>query len=394
MPSMPDRTVLPEDLYRRAVTLGRGAAGISGPNPPVGCVIVREGSVIGEGATAAAGGPHAEIAALAAAGEAAHGATAIVTLEPCAHDGRTGPCTRALIEAGVREVHVILHDPDPVAAGGIAQLRAAGVVVVEVGRELPGIARDVLHDLRGFFSRVGKGRPHVVLKLAQTPDGGTIPGSGGYLTGMDARTRVHALRADVDAVLVGSGTVRSDDPLLTVRHVPAPRQPRPVVIATTADLPRDARILSRGALVITGGRTPSASCEALAQAGATVVRVPEVTTDGRVLIDLPAALAALLDHRILTVLAEPGRRLADALLAADVVDAIELHIAGPVPGESIVPALARLGPVVEAWRMGSSAVQAEEMGPDVVLRASRTLLTDTSVLSSPMDPSASTVEAA
>ena len=373
-------TLLAEDVYLRAITVGRGAAGLSGPNPPVGCVIVRDGRIVGEGATAAVGGPHAEIVALGAAGDRASGAVAVVTLEPCAHRGRTGPCTDALIASGVTEVHLLLRDPDPMAAGGVDRLRAAGLQVVEVGPRFPALAEMVAHDLRGFIARVRLGRPHVTLKLAQAVDGRTDPAPSRYLTGPAARRRVHELRSSVDAVLVGSGTVRADDPQLDVRHVgsedgarPEDGRPRPVILATTAEVDPGARVVSRGALVLVGDDAPDGRCTALVDAGATVVRVAHAPA--RAGLDLGAALGALLDHRILTVLAEPGPTLADALLAGGLVDDVELHIAGVVTPDTVVPALARLAPMIDAWRSaagdvdrGGAEVSSEELDGDVILR--------------------------
>ncbi len=374
MPSKTSPSLLAEDIYLRAAALGRTAAGVSGPNPPVGCVVVKDGAIVGEGATGAVGGPHAEVVALEAAGPSARDAVAVVTLEPCSHQGRTGPCTEALLAAGIREVHVVSHDPDPRAAGGTARLRDAGVVVVEVAAHLPAVADVVAHDLRGFFTRVRAHRPHVTLKLAQSIDGHTTPGPSGYLTGIAARTRVHELRADVDAVLVGSTTVRVDDPRLDVRHIVAARSPRPVVIATRADIDPAARIVSRAAIVLVGPEAPAPACDALTAAGASIVRVARAA-DGSEGIDLQAALAALLEQRILTVLAEPGPRLAEALLAADLIDEVELHIAGAstsgatVEPGTVVAAIGSLVPLVEAWRSGSDAIIVEELDGDVVLRA-------------------------
>lgn len=307
-----------------ALALGRGVAGTTAPNPPVGCVLLRDGAVVGEGATAPAGGPHAEVRALAAAGTRARGAMAVVTLEPCAHIGRTGPCTDALLAAGVMHVVHLVTDPNPAAAGGAAVLRRAGVVVTDAAALHPDLAAAATHDLRGFLTLVAHGRPHVTLKLAQDPAGTTVPPAGGYLTGLGARRHVHALRAGVDAVLVGGATVRTDDPLLDVRHVPGVRQPRPVVLTAGGDLPASARILARRPLVVVGSAAPARRIDALAAAGAEVLHV-DGDADG---LDVAAALAALPDRGILTVLAEPGPHLAGALLAADLVDAAELHVAG------------------------------------------------------------------
>ena len=374
MPSRPETRLLAEELYLRAAALGRTAAGRSGPNPPVGCLIVRDGTVVGEGATDVAGGPHAEVVALETAGNDARGSVAVVTLEPCAHQGRTGPCTSALIDAGVREVHVVLRDPDAQAAGGAELLRGAGIEVVDVAAHLPAVADVVTHDLRGFLTRVRSGRPHVTLKLAQLPDGRTDPGPAGYLTGFDARTRVHRMRADVDAVLVGSTTVRTDDPQLDVRHVEADRSPRPVIVASRAAIDPHARAVADGAVVLVGPGAPTAACDALRAEGATIIAVASAA-DERGGIDLKAGLEALLDHRILTVLAEPGPRLAEALMGAGLVDEVELHLAGAATADvmrapgAVVPATASLDALIEAWRGGSAVVTVEMLGADLVLRA-------------------------
>lgn len=355
--------LLPGPLYGRALEVGRRAAGVSGPNPPVGCLIVRDGAVVAEGATEAVGGRHAEVVALDAAGDTARGAVAIVTLEPCAHHGRTPPCTDALVAAGVAEVHVLLRDPDPVAAGGHDALTRAGVVTVDVGSVRPDLAAMAAHDLRGFLARVRHGRPHVTLKLAQTPDGGTVPGADRYLTREDARRRVHELRAASDAVLVGGATVRSDDPLLDVRHVPCERQPRPVILTTTGDVPVASRAVRDGAVVVHGPEVGAASRDGLATAGARLVAVP-LDPEGRGL-DLPSALAALLEEQVLTVLAEPGLRLAGALLEADLVDTVELHVAGGASVRDVRPAL----PALAHLATGSDVERTVTSDGDLVLRA-------------------------
>jgi diaminohydroxyphosphoribosylaminopyrimidine deaminase/5-amino-6-(5-phosphoribosylamino)uracil reductase len=178
---------------------------------------------------------------------------------------------------------------------------------------------------------------------------------------------VHRLRSDVDAVLVGSTTVRADDPLLDVRHVAAVRSPRPVVLATTADIDPGARVLGRGALVLVGPDASIERCARLERAGATVVAVPEQRF-GRAGLDLGAALAALLDHRILTVLAEPGPVLAEALLDEGLVDEVELHVAGATAAGDVVPAVARLAPVIDAWRRRDERVDVVGSAGDTVLR--------------------------
>jgi diaminohydroxyphosphoribosylaminopyrimidine deaminase / 5-amino-6-(5-phosphoribosylamino)uracil reductase len=363
-----DGVLLPVDVYRRALTVGRRAAGVSGPNPPVGCVLVREGLVIAEGATRPVGQEHAEVVALDAAGDAAHGATAVVTLEPCAHHGRTPPCVDALIAAGVREVHVLLRDPDPAAGGGIARLLAAGIAVVDVAAQLPELAAAAAHDLRGFLVRVRSGRPHVTLKIAQDVDGGTVPPAGGYLTGEDARRRVHLLRAESDAVLVGGGTVRADDPQLDVRIVASDRSPRAVVISATADVSPDARVARSGSIVLVGPRADDTRCAALRAADVTVERVGTSRDERGV--DLGDALRRLLDHRVLTVLAEPGPVLASALLAEGLVDVVELHVARGAKVASVRPCLDALAGMLDA----DAAEREVTADGDLILRADATRL--------------------
>lgn len=325
----------------RAVALAQRAVATTSPNPAVGCVLVRDHGIVGEGTTAPVGGPHAEVVALRAAGERARGATAYVTLEPCAHHGRTPPCTDALLAAGVARVVFLHPDPDPVAAGGAQRLRAAGVTV-----DGPPAADDpyraaVAAQLEGFCRVVERGRPALTLKLAQTLDGRLrARPPARWVTGPAARAAVHRWRATVDAVLVGSGTVLADDPALDVRAVAAVHQPRPVVLDARLRTPPTARVVARGALLVTtphDGDGPSRA--ALEAAGATLVDVPAGTTGG---VDLEAALAALVGYGVTSVLAEPGHTLATALVAAGLVDRLVLHVAaggahfrpavGPPPG--------------------------------------------------------------
>ncbi|TMV78731.1 bifunctional diaminohydroxyphosphoribosylaminopyrimidine deaminase/5-amino-6-(5-phosphoribosylamino)uracil reductase RibD, partial [Thioclava sp. BHET1] len=235
-------------FMRLALGLGARGLGQCWPNPAVGCVIVRDGRIVGRGWTQPGGRPHAEVRALMQAGEAARGATAYVTLEPCAHHGKTPPCSEALIAAGVARVVTALEDPDPrVAGGGHAKLRAAGIAVVE-GVEAEAAAR----DHRGFLNRVVTGRPMLTLKLATSFDGriATASGESRWITGPEARHFVHALRHNHDAVLVGGGTARADDPALTVRGFGDVRQPVRVVAARRLDLPLD------GQLARTAGAVP------------------------------------------------------------------------------------------------------------------------------------------
>jgi len=255
------------------------------------------------------------------------------------------------VEAGIAEVHVLHPDPDPVAAGGLQRLRALGVRVVEVGGMLPHLGREAAHDLRGFLTRVRADRPHVTLKIAQTPDGRTVPPRGGYLTGPAARAHVHVLRADSDAVLVGSGTIRRDDPQLDVRHVTPERAPRPVIVTTRGDVPLAARAIHRGSIVVVGPGTAASVRQALGAAGATVLTVGLDAGAVPIGIDIRAALTALLTERVLTVLAEPGPRLARTLLEGGLVDVVELHVAGGgIASTTIRPALGPLAAIASRAR--------------------------------------------
>lgn len=316
-----DRAVL-----ARAIALAEPARGRARPNPAVGCVLVRDGVVVGQGATQPPPGPHAEVVALAAAGSRARGATAAVTLEPCAHQGRTPPCTDALLAAGVTRVVVAVADPHPHAGGGRAHLAAAGVEVVgplDGGDLLAGAVR---RQLEGFLTRTVHARPHVTLKLAQTVDGAlTAPDGRRWITGPAARRGVHRWRAAVDAVLVGVGTVLADDPRLDVRGRSHPvHQPRPVVLDTQLRTSPGAQVLARGALVVAGEAASERRARALTAAGAEVVRVAAGSHGG---LDLSAALSAVAADGRRSVLAEPGPTLARALIAADLVDRVVLHVA-------------------------------------------------------------------
>ncbi|MET9326963.1 bifunctional diaminohydroxyphosphoribosylaminopyrimidine deaminase/5-amino-6-(5-phosphoribosylamino)uracil reductase RibD [Tsukamurella sp. NPDC003166] len=247
-----------------AVEESTAARGISSPNPPVGAVILAaDGTVVGRGRTAPAGGPHAEVVALAEAGDAARGGTAVVTLEPCDHTGRTGPCTQALIRAGITRVAYAAADPNPVAAGGAHTLRAAGIEVQHL---------DVAPwPLTEWLFRQRHGRPMVTVKLAATVDGriAAPDGTSQWITGPAARERAHAERAQLDAIIVGTGTVLADDPALTARRpdgAPYPHQPTRIVLGER-DLPAAARVLTGpGAVRHVRSRDPRAALEAAGDA--------------------------------------------------------------------------------------------------------------------------------
>ncbi len=353
------------DHMRRALELGRRGMGHSWPNPAVGCVIVQGDLVVGEGWTQPGGRPHAETEALAQAGAAARGATAYVTLEPCAHHGKTPPCTDALIAAGIARVVAPFADTDPRVSGqGFDRLRAAGIEVVT------GVCADAAaEDHAGFFCRLATGRPLLTLKLATSLDGriATASGDSQWITGPETRAHVHHLRATHDAVMVGAGTVRADDPLLTVRGVDVPRQPVRIVLSRRLDLPRDgnlARTLDLAPLWLChADDAPDDVRDAWAALGAKLIRVPLF---GRQ-VDIPALMQALGDEGLTRVFCEGGGELAASLLSADVVDRLELHMGGVVIGAEGRPALGALGldrlsdaprfVLKSVWQSGDDVVQ-------------------------------------
>ena len=305
---------------RAALALARRGLGNVWPNPAVGCVIVKNGRVVGRGWTQPGGRPHAETEALAMAGEAAAGAMVYVTLEPCAHHGKTPPCAESLIAAGVARVVVAVRDPDERVAGrGIEKLKRAGIAVTEGVLEA-----DAAELNAGFLQRVGTGRPLVTLKLASTLDGriATHTGESRWITGEAARAAAHALRAEADAIMIGSGTALHDDPDLTCR-LPglAERSPVRVVVDGRLRLPLTSRLVATAndvpTWVLTLDGCDHARREAFEEAGIDVVEIAP-GADGSV--DLDLALGALADSGVTRVLVEGGAHLAAALLRAGLVD--------------------------------------------------------------------------
>ncbi|MFT5221885.1 MAG: diaminohydroxyphosphoribosylaminopyrimidine deaminase [Glaciecola sp.] len=321
------------EAMARALALASSATAVARPNPGVGCVILKDGRVVGEGSTQRVGGPHAEVMALRSAGAAARGATAVMTLEPCNHTGRTGPCSVALLDAGVRRVVHALADPGAAAAGGAASLRAAGVQVI--GGLFAPWASEV-H--RAFLVSATRERPHLTLKVAMTADGAMARRDGAWVTGPMARARVHALRDLADGVLVGVGTVLADDPQLDVRALPPiGTQPVPIIVDSRLRTPPNARAVARGALVLTTNDASTDRASTLAAQGATILRVAS-GVDGRV--DLNAAQVALYRHGLRQIFAEPGPELGRALLAAGWVDDVVLHVAPDVADDDRLPTVA------------------------------------------------------
>jgi len=364
--------MLPLDRTRllEALALAETSFGLTEPNPRVGCLIGHaDGRVLGRGATQQAGGPHAEVMALrdaAAAGHATHGAMAWVTLEPCAHHGRTPPCCDALIEAGIARAVVAVGDPFPQVAGaGIDRLRAAGVEVVMADDDIASRAREINV---GFFSRIQRGRPWVRLKAAASLDGRTAleDGTSQWITGEAARADGHAWRRRASAVLTGIGTVLADDPRLDVRAVPTVLQPLRVVVDSQLRTPPDARLLAppgRGVFII-AAHDDAARRAALQDRGAEVWLHPG--PGGHV--DLPGLLAALAGRGVNELHVEAGPRLNAALLRAGLVDELLVYLApkliGPGRGMAALPPLAALADA-PAFRF----IDSQPIGTDLRLRA-------------------------
>ncbi|MEE6261818.1 bifunctional diaminohydroxyphosphoribosylaminopyrimidine deaminase/5-amino-6-(5-phosphoribosylamino)uracil reductase RibD [Plantactinospora sonchi] len=344
-------SVSTDEAMRRAIVLAARGLGTTSPNPLVGCVLLdSRGEIVGEGFHAYAGGPHAEIVALAQAGERARGGTAVVTLEPCNHTGRTGPCTQALIRAGVRRVVVGVTDPNPVAAGGVETLRAAGIDVELGVRSVEAEAGNL-----AWLTAVRRGRPYLIWKYAATLDGriAAADGTSMWITSEAARIDVHALRGTVDAVIVGVGTVLADDPRLTVRNLRdgslAIRQPLRVVVDSEGRTPADARVRD-------------------AAAPTWVATVDEVGAgpDGKV--DLPALLAVLYQRGVRAALLEGGPILAGAFLAAGLVDKVVGYLAPKLLGAGPA-ALADAGPRTISEVIDLEFTDITPVGPDLRVTA-------------------------
>jgi diaminohydroxyphosphoribosylaminopyrimidine deaminase / 5-amino-6-(5-phosphoribosylamino)uracil reductase len=318
-----------------ALRLGRRALGTTAENPPVGCVVVRDGKVLGVGWTQPGGRPHAETEALKMAGEQARGATAYVTLEPCAHHGRSGPCANALVNASVARVVTAIEDPDPRVSGqGHAILRAAGVAVeVGLGAEKAG------HDMAGFLTRIAKKRPYVTIKIGVSADGKIAAGPDQRtpITGPEAKARVHLMRAQSDAILVGLSTVLIDDPELTCR-LPGmePRSPIRIVADTRLSIPSKAKLVKSAEQVPVwilstrkGGVSP----------GITVIDCRQ-TPNGWV--DFADALEQLAIRGINRLLVEGGSHISQSLLEADLVDEVHLFQNPVVIGPQGIDAIAEM----------------------------------------------------
>jgi diaminohydroxyphosphoribosylaminopyrimidine deaminase/5-amino-6-(5-phosphoribosylamino)uracil reductase len=354
----------------QALTLAERGRGSTRPNPMVGAVVIADGELVGEGFHERAGEPHAEVHALRAAGVAAQGATVYVTLEPCCFRGRTGPCTEALIEAGVARVVVGSQDPNPRVAGdGITRLREAGIDVTS------GVLEDACWELNVVFNHwVTTNRPLVVLKLATTLDGRIAAASGEsqWITGALARAEVHAMRAHLDAVMVGSGTALADDPRLTARGVELPGgQPTRILVDGRLRVPPSAKLFtSEGSVIVATTQNSGAELGALQDSGADVLTLP---ADGAH-VDLGALLDALGAREpdpITGLLVEGGGGLSTALIEADLVDRLHLFVAPTFMGGDGLAAVGSLGVTHPDEAPRFDVVQLNTLGDDLEIVLTR-----------------------
>lgn len=308
-------------MMARALQLAERGLWTTSPNPRVGCVLVREGEIVGKGWHERAGEPHAEVHALRAAGELARGATAYVTLEPCSHHGRTPPCAEALIGAGVSRVVAAMRDPNPLVAGnGLAMLQAAGIETA------CGLLENEARELNiGFVARMTRGRPWLRLKAAASLDGKTAlnNGTSQWITGLEARRDGHRWRARACAILTGIGTVRDDDPQLSVREVDTPRQPLRVVVDSKLEIPLTAKILRGGPVLVAAAVDDEKRANSLRATGAEVVVLPN--PHGKV--ELSGLLEELGRRGINEVHVEAGFKLNGSLLREGLVDELLLYLA-------------------------------------------------------------------
>ncbi|CAB3865198.1 bifunctional diaminohydroxyphosphoribosylaminopyrimidine deaminase/5-amino-6-(5-phosphoribosylamino)uracil reductase RibD [Achromobacter deleyi] len=351
---------------RRALALAQTVMYTTAPNPRVGCVILRDGRVLGEGATQPPGGPHAEVGALRdaqARGESVAGATVYVTLEPCSHFGRTPPCVDALLAARPARVVVALGDPNPLVNGrGLARLREAGIAVTT------GVCRDeALAINAGFISRMSRGLPWTWLKMATSLDGRSALHNGvsQWITGPEARADGHHWRARSCVVLTGIGTVLKDDPQLTVRSVATPRQPRRAVVDGRFELPEDARLIDGGEVIVFTARADAAKAARLAARNVRVVELPGQEPDR---VDLPAMMRWFAAEQFNEVHVEAGAGLSGALVAAGCIDELLVYLAPMLLGDAA--GLVKL-PLLERLEAAPryEFIDAERVGADLRVRA-------------------------
>jgi diaminohydroxyphosphoribosylaminopyrimidine deaminase/5-amino-6-(5-phosphoribosylamino)uracil reductase len=353
-------------FMRAALTLAGRGLGTVWPNPAVGCVLVKDGEVVGRGWTQPGGRPHGETEALARAGARAQGATAYISLEPCSHHGKTPPCADALIAAGIARAVVAIEDPDPRVDGrGLARLRSAGIAV-ETGLG----ATEAAEINAGFFLRIAEGRPLVTLKLASSLDGriATASGESQWITGEAARNRAHLLRASHDAVMVGVGTVVADDPLLTCR-LPGleARSPVRIVIDGSLRVPLTAKLIADAKQVPTWivhrHGADAVRCQTLRDCGVELIEVPVSET---LEMDLTVAFAELGKRGLTRVLVEGGARLAGELLEEGLVDRLAWFHAPMLIGGDGLPAVEAFGVGALSTAPRFRRLSLETIGEDVL----------------------------
>ncbi|MBU6462466.1 MAG: bifunctional diaminohydroxyphosphoribosylaminopyrimidine deaminase/5-amino-6-(5-phosphoribosylamino)uracil reductase RibD [Bradyrhizobium sp.] len=350
-----------------ALALGRRGQGRTWPNPAVGAVVVKDDVIVGRGWTQPGGRPHAEPEALGRAGEAARGATLYVTLEPCSHLGKSPPCADAVIAAGIARVVSAIEDPNPEVAGkGHARLRAAGIAV-DIGL----CGAEAAHDHAGHFRRVRDKRPHVILKLAVSADDkiGAAGGQRAAITGDAAKARVHLLRAQCDAILVGISTVQADDPLLTCR-LPgmAGRSPVRIVLDRALRLSGASRLVHSARQtplwVVTSELAEASAATKLGAAGAQVIRVAPTSGSG---LDLAAVLHALADRGITRLMVEGGAKVASSFVSADLVDEFWLLRGPQAIGADGIAALDALPLTTITQSPGFSVRASQSFGSDTLI---------------------------
>ena len=314
-----------EGYMSRALELAMNAPFRTSPNPTVGCVVVADSKVVGEGITQPVGGAHAEISALEAAGALSQGAQLYVTLEPCSHYGRTPPCTKAIIEAGIKEVFVGVRDPNPlVDGGGFAALEAAGI---KVHSGIMGLECGRHHA--PFFKFIREGRPWVVLKGALTLDGciATMTGHSQWITGEAARIDTHRLRARCDAILVGAETARKDNPMLTVRHVDG-ADPIRVILDPLASLSPECKTLGMGSILVHAEGAASDRIEAIEQTGTRMLCCPRSERG----LDLNFVLASLAEAGVVSLMVEGGGKVHGSFIDSQLADAGCFYLAPKLIG--------------------------------------------------------------
>jgi len=359
-----------QEYMEMALALAARSIGWTSPNPAVGAVVVKNGRVVGRGRHKACGGPHAEVYAIDEAGADAKGADIYVTLEPCNHTGKTPPCTEKILNAGIRRVFIAMEDPNPVASGGIERLKAHGVEVT------CGILKERAEALNeGFIKHVKTGRPFVIAKSAATLDGRTAASTGHsqWITGEKSRRHVHELRHAVDAILVGIGTVKADNPSLTCRLETGGKDPIRIILDSRLSIDEGARVLqlnSDSDTILVCGKIPSDQSDTarkkarLTAAGARVLEVP--LKDGRV--DLDRLMAILGNEKIQSLLIEGGATLLKSALDAKVVDKFRIYIAPKLlTGDDGFPVTAGKGPLSMDEALTLSRVAVRHFDNDVMI---------------------------